>query len=183
MSDCSLETLQSQTGSASLHVRKLLLELLRQVPRLQHVASALSGLCSYRVSELQLCAADRHWNQSSREMPPSALVSKVIHSLARTQTRPWKLYWCSCCRHTGIPLPRGAGCCSCPSPKEGLVCSCCFPSLLSASRFHRTAPQRTVLQLREEGPEVRPANFLSTGGLWPRGDFAPSTRHDIGTGI
>ena len=62
-----------------------------------------------------------------------------------------------------IPLPRGAGCCSCPSPKEGLVCSCCFPS---SALVRLTAPQRTALQLREEGPEVRPANFLSTGGLW-----------------
>lgn len=72
-------------GPESLHVRKLLLELLRQVPRLQHVASALPSLCSYRHSDLQLCVADRDWNQSSREIPPSALVSKVIHSLARTQ--------------------------------------------------------------------------------------------------
>ena len=44
--------------------------------------------------------------------------------------------------------------------------------LLSSSRFIRIAPKRTVLELREEGPEVWPANFLSTGSLWPRGDVA-----------
>ena len=44
--------------------------------------------------------------------------------------------------------------------------------LLSSSRFIRIAPKRTVLELCEEGPEVWPANFLSTGSLWPRGDVA-----------
>ena len=153
---CALsEYVRLQSGNSaepsrpeSLHVRKLLLELLRQVPRLRHVASTLSGLCSYRVSELQLCAADRHWNQSSREMPPSALVSKVIHSLATTQRDHgvWKLYWhnllrissgaggccAAICRHTYL-YPEGRAAVAAPRPrKASSVHAVSHPALWSA---------------------------------------------------
>ena len=72
LSDVLMSTIykpfRAKRAGKRLHVRKLLLELLRRGPRL-HAAA---------------CKSPRQ-NQSSREMPPSALASKVTHNLVDAQ--------------------------------------------------------------------------------------------------